>query len=435
MPDGLPQVQLVIWGMLLAATPTTAYAVMCPSSTRRRSSRPLAPEFDADRLILITLSMIAIGVVGLIIWDGVFPDRRDVRILGVLPIPTRRFVLGRLASLGRVFVLFAMPLCTLQSVIFGMTVTGYGGPMSAHSRHRRALRHRRAGLRVRVLRADRGAVPAAAGVRPPRRAGGVDHLPGAVRGRPGAAAVLPPRSRARAALGGATHEGLGRLSALPPTWFFGLLRAAGRHRRRRSALRPRWPCRSRSAPPRGGGALRVSYPPVAASARRRLGAPRRRWCARLAGTRRARAASTGRSRPRCARFTVRTLVRSRTHRMMFAVYGGFALALIMSSALSVALRDNGAGFWQPGLAMMSMPLDRPVPAARRDPGDRGDPVGAEGALGLPRLRAGRSPRRRQRHPRRDAAADRRADHRVRAAAGAGVLDARARRCRTRRSSG
>ena len=24
MPDGLPQVQLVIWGMLLAATPTTA---------------------------------------------------------------------------------------------------------------------------------------------------------------------------------------------------------------------------------------------------------------------------------------------------------------------------------------------------------------------------------------------------------------------------
>ena len=50
---------------------------------------PLGPEFDADRLILITLSMIAMGVVGLVIWDGVFPDRRDVRILGVLPIPTR----------------------------------------------------------------------------------------------------------------------------------------------------------------------------------------------------------------------------------------------------------------------------------------------------------------------------------------------------------
>ena len=27
MPDGLPQVQLVIWGMLLAATPNTFYAI------------------------------------------------------------------------------------------------------------------------------------------------------------------------------------------------------------------------------------------------------------------------------------------------------------------------------------------------------------------------------------------------------------------------
>ena len=53
MPDGLPQVQLVIWGMLLAATPTTAYAVMMPkkyakaqffvplgAGVRRRSADP-----------------------------------------------------------------------------------------------------------------------------------------------------------------------------------------------------------------------------------------------------------------------------------------------------------------------------------------------------------------------------------------------------------
>ena len=34
MPDGLPQVQLVIWGMLLAATPTTAYAIMHAQEVR-----------------------------------------------------------------------------------------------------------------------------------------------------------------------------------------------------------------------------------------------------------------------------------------------------------------------------------------------------------------------------------------------------------------
>jgi hypothetical protein len=55
-------------------------------------------------------------------------------------------------------------------------------------------------------------------------------------------------------------------------------------------------------------------------------------------------------------FTIRTLFRSRTHRMMFAVYLGFAFAIVVSSALSVALRNHGAGLWQPGGTMMSMPL-------------------------------------------------------------------------------
>ena len=95
MPDGLPQVQLVIWGMLLAATPATLYAAIMPKKyVKAQLFVPLGPEFDADRLILITLSMIVMGVVGLFIWDGVFPDRRDVRILGVLPVPVRTFVAG-----------------------------------------------------------------------------------------------------------------------------------------------------------------------------------------------------------------------------------------------------------------------------------------------------------------------------------------------------
>ena len=131
MPDGLPQVQLVIWGMLLAATPNTAYAIFALLKYNRlQFVMPLGSEFDVDRLILITLSMISIGVVGLVIWEGVFPDRRDVRVLGVLPIPTRRFVVARLGSLCRVLVLFATPLCLLQSVAFGLTVTGFGAPIS-----------------------------------------------------------------------------------------------------------------------------------------------------------------------------------------------------------------------------------------------------------------------------------------------------------------
>jgi len=74
MPDGLPQVQLVIWGMLLAATPNTAYAIFALLKYNRlQFVMPLGSEFDVDRLILITLSMISIGVVGLVIWEGIFP--------------------------------------------------------------------------------------------------------------------------------------------------------------------------------------------------------------------------------------------------------------------------------------------------------------------------------------------------------------------------
>jgi hypothetical protein len=42
--------------------------------------------------------------------------------------------------------------------------------------------------------------------------------------------------------------------------------------------------------------------------------------------------------------------------MMLAVYGGIALAIVLSSVLSVAVRNNGAAFWRPGITMLSIPL-------------------------------------------------------------------------------
>ena len=162
------------------------------------------------------------GVVGLLIWDGVFPDRRDVRILGVLPVPIHRFVAARLAALGRVFVLFAHAALPLQSVVFGLTVSGYGAPISPHSRHRGALRCRRAGVRVRVLRAvaaqcllllvfGRRAAQAASVTFQVLFAVGLVQL----------LFFLPELVRALRA-GGATHEGAAALAAFPPTWFFAI---------------------------------------------------------------------------------------------------------------------------------------------------------------------------------------------------------------------
>jgi hypothetical protein len=359
MPDGLPQVQLVIWGMLLAATPTFAYATLMPKKyAKAQFSVPLAPEFDADRLILITLSMVAIGVVGLLIWDGVFPDRRDVRILGVLPIPTRHFVLARLASLGRVFVLFATPLCTLQSIVFGMTVTGFGAPISRMhgiSAHFVTVAVACAFVFCALIAAQcllllmfgrRAAQGASVTFQVLFAVGLVQLL------------FFLPDLGSALRLGGASHEGLTRLSAIPPTWFFGLYeRLAGTAYGHTETL-------ARLAAQATVGAAAAAVALYAFSygrlSQRALEGVTARTSAslftRLAGTRRLSRAVNRPLATAVRAFTIRTLVRSRTHRMMFAVYAGFALALIMSSVLSLAFRDHGAGFWQPGLAMMSMPL-------------------------------------------------------------------------------
>ena len=359
MPDGLPQVQLVIWGMLLAATPNTAYAIFALLKySRAQFVMPLGPEFDVDRLILITLSMIAIGVVGLVIWDGVFPDRRDVRVLGVLPIPTRHFVLARLASLGRVLVLFATPLCLLQSVVFGLTVTGFGAPISrihGIAAHFVTVAIACAFVFAALITAQclllllfgRRAAQAASVTFQVLFAVGLVQL----------LFFLPELGRILRA-GGASHEELSTLAALPPTWFFGLYEQLAGTARANSATLARLAVGlTIGAATTAVGLYAASYdrlsqralegaaPRASAPAFRPAG--RNRW---LPGVRNRPITEAVRA------FTIRTLFRSRTHRMMFAVYGGFAFAIILSSAVSIALRDRGAGFWEPGISMMSMPL-------------------------------------------------------------------------------
>jgi hypothetical protein len=359
MPDGLPQVQLVIWGMLLTATPSTAYAIF--SLLRYSKAQfyiPLGPEFDVDRLILITLSMIAIGVVGLVIWDGVFPDRRDVRVLGVLPIPTHRFVLARLASLGRVLVLFATPLCLLQSVAFGLTVTGFGAPISRI--HGITAHFATVALAcvfvfcalitaqcLLLLLFGRRAAQAASMIFQVLFAIGLVQL----------LYFLPELGRILRA-GGTSHEQLSRLAALPPTWFFGLYeQLAGTAGASSAALARLAIGLTIGAAGAAVGLYAASYDRLSQRALEGVASRASAWA--LWPTSRTRRLSGVMSRPvrdAIRSFTIRTLFRSRTHRMMFAVYGGFALAIIMSSAVSIALRNRGAGFWQPGISMMSMPL-------------------------------------------------------------------------------
>lgn len=55
-------------------------------------------------------------------------------------------------------------------------------------------------------------------------------------------------------------------------------------------------------------------------------------------------------------FTLRTLVRSRTHGMLMALCVGIAIALVVSGLIPIVLRLGLAGFSQPDVAVLSAPL-------------------------------------------------------------------------------
>jgi hypothetical protein len=360
MPDGLPQVQLVLWGALLAATPTAGYPLLLVKEYAGAGSlQSLASEFDADRVILITLSMIAIGVVGLVIWDGVFPDRRDVRVIGPLPVPTWRLVAARLAALGHVFVLFAIPVCVLQSVFFGLLVAGAGDPVP-----------RAYGIAAHLLTVLCACTFVFCGLIAAqclllvffgRRAAQGASVAFQVLFAMGLIQLVPFMSTIGRALrsGAGAGDGLAAVWALPPTWFLGLYEML-----------------TGSGSPAAAAAARLALAATAAScvlapglyaasyrrlSRRALEGPP----PRSGGTRAAVAAvmelnerlGTGSPvRTAIRQFAIRTLVRSRTHRMMFAVYAGVALAIVCSSGVSIALTDGGRQLWRPTLATLSMPL-------------------------------------------------------------------------------
>jgi hypothetical protein len=347
MPEGFPQVQLMLWGTLLAATPTTGYPMLL-----RRSV------FDSDRVILLTLTMVAIGVVALFIWDGVFPDRRDVRNLGSLPIPTRHFVLARLAALGQVFVLFATPVCVPQSIIFGLMAAASGDPLprlygiSAHL----VTVLLAATFVFCFLIAAQCLLLLVFG----RRAAQAASMSFQVLFAVGLVQMLVFLGEIGRFLGpGRSGEGLAAAAALPPTWFLGFYRtltgtgdaAAGELAKFAVAATvgsvllavglyastySRLSRRALEGPARTGSRTRPL--PIARIAR----SPRKGFHSPL--------------RTAIRQFAIRTLARSRSHRMMLAVYAGVALALVMSSVASVAFRNNGAGLWRPGITMLSLPL-------------------------------------------------------------------------------
>ncbi|MGH3117481.1 MAG: hypothetical protein ACRD09_15595, partial [Vicinamibacterales bacterium] len=128
MPPGLPQVRLLIWSAALIFGPGLYLPVnMWGRYVYLAAWHPdlLQPAIWADRVQLLLLAMVPAGLISLVIWDGVFPDRRDAHILSVLPLTNRLIVVSRLTALGLVLALISLGVALPIGLVYGAVVGEY----------------------------------------------------------------------------------------------------------------------------------------------------------------------------------------------------------------------------------------------------------------------------------------------------------------------
>jgi hypothetical protein len=310
----------------------------------------------SDRGLFILLSSGAIGVVCVVMWDTLFPGRRDVFVLGSLPIRLRVQALGRLGGLIALFVAFAAALNVLPAVTYTMisalTVTGAIRGLPAHL--------------AACLAADafvffgltmvQGVLLVCAGRRASERLAPIVQMGTVLIVLLALLFIGPLREATAVALErGDASDPILRWS--PLAWFVAVYEMiGGTSRPIMTALAAR-------------GAVWAITPLLATAALYVFAF--RRLCARAIETP-ARAARFPLSRvvsatirtllvrhpteqAICA-FTLRVLARSRRHRMLMAIYVGGALALIATAILPAFLQHDPSLFVRPTMASLAPPL-------------------------------------------------------------------------------
>jgi hypothetical protein len=311
-----------------------------------------------DRLLFVTLTLIALGLVALVIWEGVFPDRRDARVLGALPIPDRVMIRARLLALAGLAGIFLLGTNTVPTLIYGSVLGISGGAATpVHGILAHLITNVAAGAFVFCgLIALQGLLLNLFGRRAAERLSIVLQLLFVV-GLLQLVFFFPYlMSMVTTRISDLTSHPYLRL--VPSVWFLGLYDVLGGN-----AQPGAWPL-----------AIAALGATVAATSSSifLLSATHGRVM-RLALESRD---STGRSssltrtiakffnayvvrRPlerALYAFTLKTLLRSRTHRMLMALYVGIALALSLSGLIPMLIRFGMPALATPGVFVLSVPL-------------------------------------------------------------------------------
>jgi len=360
MPPGLAQVQLVIGAMTFLAAPSflmpfnfaTRYAQM------GKNVEAIARAMVLHRLLFITFTMTALGLVALVVWEGVFPDRRDARILGSLPLRSRTLITARLGALGALAGLFIVGTNAVPTLVYGPVLSGFGGALTPiHGMAAHFLATTAAGAFVFFgLIALQGLLLNVTGRRMAERLSVVLQVVFVVALLQMVfffPRVLPLVGRDLSAL--TAHPVMGYV---PSVWFLALYDVlCGR------------PSPASGGPAALAAALTITVTVAAcvlfltthgrlmkrALETRDTAGHTNRFIAAASWWMNTRLIRSSTKRA-VLHFTLKTLTRSRTHRMLVALHAGIALALVLSGFIPLVLRSGLAGLTAPTVPLLSAPF-------------------------------------------------------------------------------
>ena len=126
VPDTVDLRQSAIVMAAVLTVPPSLYAVASALSYGSwMGDLQLAMRAVPHKLYFIGYSMAAVGLVTVLAWDALFPDRRDAMVLGGLPVRPRTVALSKLAALVAFVGGFAVVVNAPATVVFSFVAGGY----------------------------------------------------------------------------------------------------------------------------------------------------------------------------------------------------------------------------------------------------------------------------------------------------------------------
>jgi hypothetical protein len=361
MPAGLPQVQLIIGALTLLCAPGLVFPIRAAGAYAmvQRNPEVLARMLIMHRFLFVTLTMIGIGAVALVIWEGVFPDRRDARILGVLPLRGRTLITARLGALSALAGIFVIGINAVPTVVYGAVISGFGAALTPlHGMAAHFVANVCAGAFIFFgLLMLQGLILNVAGRRLAEQlCMGLQIL--FIVGLLQLVFFFP---RLTGLLGHQMSDLTGHpvLRFVPSVWFLALYDFVGGQSGGgpTASLAGVALLATLGVVVAGVGLFAMTHDRLAKHAleSRDHSGIGSRLIARVFHWMNTRLIRNGNERA-ILQFTLRTLFRNRTHRMLLAGYVGAALALAVSGLVPVVLRKGGAGLTEPGIALLSVPF-------------------------------------------------------------------------------